>query len=264
MTLITISLLLLYSLAAAAPIGHHDDALKRRQVATLCDQYGVWSGNGYEVHNNNWGKASATSGSQCTYVDSASSGGVSWHTTWTWDGNQDLVKSYAYSGRQFARGHIISSIKSMPTSVSWQYNTSNIGANVAYDIFTAENPDHATSSGDYELMIWCVFDLERGQVGTCSSSLDWLTVCLCRIGLLGDVVPHGSLKGSVSVGGRSWNFYVDTNGAMKVYKFVATSNIDSYNGDPKDFFNYLASNEGYPADTQNLIGMSTNCLAPLP
>ncbi len=48
-----------------------------------------------------------------------------------------------------------------------------------------------------------------------------------------------------------------------VYSFVATSNINSFSGDAKDFFNYLTSNEGYPADTQNLIGMSTDCLVPL-
>ncbi len=176
MKLITISLLLLSSLAAAAPMRPYYHALKRRQVATLCDQYGYWSGNKYEVNNNNWGKASATSGSQCTYVDSADSGGVSWHTTWTWDGNPGRVKSYAYSGRQFAKGHIISSINSMPTSVSWQYDTSNIGANVAYDFFTSENPDHANSGGDYELMIWCVFAPKTGQVGTRNSIVNWLTV----------------------------------------------------------------------------------------
>src|SRR4051794_17426728 len=135
MKLIAISLLLLSSLVAALPMGPHYHPLRRRQVATLCDQYGYWSGNGYEVNNNNWGKSSATSGSQCTYVDSASSGGVSWHTTWTWDGNPGRVKSYAGSERQIAKGPVISSIKSMPTSVSWQYHTGNIGANVAHDFF---------------------------------------------------------------------------------------------------------------------------------
>lgn len=143
--------LLMCSLAVAAPMRR--SSLDRRQVATLCDQFGYWSGNGYEINNNNWGKASATSGSQCTYVDGSSSTGVSWHTTWTWTGGNG-VKSYANSGRQIPKGHTIASINSMPTSVSWQYNTSSIRANVAYDFFTAEDPNHAKSSGDYELMIW--------------------------------------------------------------------------------------------------------------
>jgi xyloglucan-specific endo-beta-1,4-glucanase len=52
------------------------------------------------------------------------------------------------------RGRKITSIGSMQTSVSWSYSTTNIRANVAYDIFTAADPNHSNSSGDYELMIW--------------------------------------------------------------------------------------------------------------
>jgi hypothetical protein len=67
--------LLFSSLAAASPL--QTNSLEPRQQATLCDQYGYWSGNGYEVNNNNWGKSAATSGSQCTYVDGSSSNGIS-------------------------------------------------------------------------------------------------------------------------------------------------------------------------------------------
>jgi xyloglucan-specific endo-beta-1,4-glucanase len=143
---------LLATLTTAVPMG--SSPLHRRQTATLCEKNGYWSGNGYEVNNNNWGADSASSGSQCTYVDSSSSTGVSWHTTWTWEGNEGRVKSYAHSGRQIARGNTIASIKSMPTEVSWNYNTSDVRANVAYDFFTAQDPNHSSSGGDYELMIW--------------------------------------------------------------------------------------------------------------
>ncbi len=143
-------LLFLVSLATATPLA----SLDRRQQATLCDQYGYWSGNGYELNNNNWGRAAATSGSQCTYVDGSSASGVQWHTTWTWRGGENNVKSYPYSGRQVSRGRKIASIGSMQTSVSWSYSTTDIRANVAYDIFTAADPDHVNSSGDYEVMIW--------------------------------------------------------------------------------------------------------------
>lgn len=51
----------LVSLAAATPLG----SLEERQSTTLCGQYSYWSGNGYEVLNNLWGKDAATSGSQC-------------------------------------------------------------------------------------------------------------------------------------------------------------------------------------------------------
>jgi xyloglucan-specific endo-beta-1,4-glucanase len=65
------------------------------------------------------------------------------------------VKSYVYSGRQVTKGNTIAKIKNMPTQIDWNYNTTNgVRANVAYDIFTATDPNHVNSSGDYELMIW--------------------------------------------------------------------------------------------------------------
>lgn len=135
----------------------------RRQAASLCDQYGYYAANGYEFNNNNWGKGAASSGSQCTTVQSTSGSGVSWSTSWTWQGGQDNVKSYANAGKQFAKGLKISNIKSLPTSIQWDYSNRDIRANVAYDVFTAADPNHATSSGDYELMIWYGFRDTRGS-----------------------------------------------------------------------------------------------------
>lgn len=123
------------------------------QVATLCGQYSSYTSGDYEFNNNLWGESEGT-GSQCTYVESDSSSGVSWYTTYTWSGGEYDVKSYAYSGRVIPTGMLISQISSMPTSSSWSYSTTNIRADVAYDLFTASDPNHSTSSGDYELMIW--------------------------------------------------------------------------------------------------------------
>ena len=144
------ALLFFSALAAAAP----STELVARQQKTMCGQYDYWSGNGYEANNNLWGKGSASSGQQCMYIDGSSGNSVAWHTTWNWDGGKDNVKSYVYTGKQVAKGKKISSISSMQTSVSWSYNTNNVRCNVAYDIFTAADPNHSTSSGDYELMIW--------------------------------------------------------------------------------------------------------------
>ena len=144
------TLLFFSSLVAAAP----PFWLNRRQQVTLCEQFGYWSGNGYELNNNLWGQKAATSGSQCTYLDGSSSSGVQWHTMWEWEGGETKVKSYAYSGKQVTRGQKIASIDSMQTSVSWEYDTDSIRANVAYDIFTAADPDHVNTGGDYEVMIW--------------------------------------------------------------------------------------------------------------
>ncbi|KAH6856910.1 concanavalin A-like lectin/glucanase domain-containing protein [Chaetomium sp. MPI-CAGE-AT-0009] len=220
-----LTLFLLATFAASAPAGCYP--LHRRQTATLCETNGYWSGSGYEVNNNNWGAGSATSGSQCTYVDDSSSSSVMWHTTWTWEGNEGRVKSYAYSGKQVAKGNTISSITSMPTQVSWNYNTSDIRANVAYDFFTAEDPNHSNNGGDYELMIW--------------------------LDVFGNITPIGSSMGTVMVAENSWQLYVGDNGGMSVYSFMATSSINSFNADVKAFFNYLEDNDDFPADTQNLI-----------
>ncbi|KAK4143132.1 glycoside hydrolase [Dichotomopilus funicola] len=217
-----LSLLLLSSVAAATPL----TAVDKRQTATLCEQYGYWSGNGYEVNNNNWGK-DAGSGQQCTYVDNASSSGVTWHTTWNWSGGENNVKSYANCGLQVPAGRLVSSINSMKTSVSWTLTNSNVRADVAYDIFTAADPNHDHSSGDYELMIW-----------------------LAR---LGDVYPIGTSQGNVNVAGQNWDLWVGNNGAMKVFSFIAGSPVNSFNADVKEFYTYLESSQGFPSSSQYLL-----------
>ena len=130
------------------------DIIAPRQQKALCGLYDYWSGNGYELLNNLWGKDAATSGSQCTYLEGAFDNNIQWRTTWTWQGGQNNVKSYPYVGRQIPKGRKISTVSKMPTSVTWKYDNENIRANVAYDVFTAEDPNHANSGGDYELMIW--------------------------------------------------------------------------------------------------------------
>ncbi|KAK3985047.1 glycoside hydrolase family 12 protein [Cladorrhinum sp. PSN332] len=220
------SLFLHLAVAAAAP-SSVVTTLETRQQRTLCNLYDYWSGNGYELLNNLWGKDTATSGSQCTYLTSSSNSGISWSTTWTWAGGPDSVKSYVYSGKQITKGRTIQSISSMPSSVSWRYNTENMRANVAYDIFTAADPNHVNSFGDYEVMIW-----------------------LAR---LNNVYPIGSDMGIRSIGGKSYNLWTGMNGNMKVFSFVAVGNQYDWNGDAKLFFNYLSDNEGYPASQQNLI-----------
>ncbi|KAI8934074.1 hypothetical protein NX059_008838 [Plenodomus lindquistii] len=202
----------------------------RRQAASLCSQYAYYAANGYEFNNNLWGQSAATSGNQCTYVQSTSTTGVSWYSTWTWAGGQDNVKSYVNAGRQFATGLLISKIKSLPTTITWNYDqTTNVRANVAYDVFTAQDPNHDKSSGDYELMVW-----------------------LARIG---GVYPIGSKIASVTVAGYGWDLYYGLNGAMKVYSFLPANGAWYYtfSADIKAFYTYLNSNQGFPITTQNLI-----------
>ncbi|CAG8886121.1 unnamed protein product [Penicillium egyptiacum] len=196
------------------------------QQHTLCEQYGYYASGAYSVNNNVWGKDSGT-GSQCLYVNSVLDSGISWSTTWTWSGGANNVKSYPNSGLVNLKKQPVSDIGSIPTSVKWSYDTTDIRADVAYDLFTAADINHDPSSGDYELMIW-----------------------LARYG---EVQPIGSQIGTVTVGGATWELWNGANGSQKTYSFVASNPVKSWSGDIKAFFDYLTENQGYPAKTQNLI-----------
>jgi xyloglucan-specific endo-beta-1,4-glucanase len=192
----------------------------------MCGDQEGYSASGYRVQNNLWGKSAATSGSQCTAFNSASGSSVAWSTTWQWAGGDNNVKSYSYASRDFSK-RPVSQISNMPTTAVWTVSNQNIRANVAYDLFTAADINHATSGGDYELMIW----LSR----------------------YGGVQPIGSYKTTVNVAGRSWSLYVGYNGSMKVFSFVAPGAVSNFSGNIKEFFNYMANSEGFPAGSQNLI-----------
>lgn len=121
----------------------------------LCGQYDYYSSSGYYVNNNAWGSDAASGGSQCTHVDNISDNGVGWHAEWSWSGGETSVKSYPYSGRDLPSAKpLVKDIGSLPTKAEWAYAGDDIKGDVAYDLFTAADPDHDTSSGDYELMIW--------------------------------------------------------------------------------------------------------------
>lgn len=120
---------------------------------TLCEQFAYHSEAGYNFNNNVWGSKFGN-GSQCTHVDEIDSSGVKWHVDWEWQGLKNNVKSYPYAGRELSEKKLISSISSIPTTADWNYNGDGVRANVAYDLFTAEDPNHDTSHGDFELMIW--------------------------------------------------------------------------------------------------------------
>ena len=120
----------------------------------ICEQYGTVEGGGYIVNNNLWGMDMGQ-GSQCTTVNSIDASGVSWSTTWNWSGSEDDVKSYANAGAVITPT-LITDIGNLSTSAEWEYDNMDVRANVAYDLFTAADQGHETSSGDYELMIWCV------------------------------------------------------------------------------------------------------------
>lgn len=212
---------------------------------TLCDQYATYSNGRYTVNNNLWGMSSG-SGSQCTYVDSISNSGVAWHTTWTWSGGDNQVKSYANSQVSLTK-KLVSQISSIPTTVQWSYDNTNTRADVAYDLFTAADPNHVTYSGDYELMIWYEIALFMS---------DWMAFAdWHRLARYGNVQPIGSQIASVNIGGHNWELWYGGS-TQKTYSFVSATPITSFSGNVMDFWNYLTRNHGYPASSQHLISTS--------
>ncbi|KAA8651139.1 hypothetical protein EYZ11_013121 [Aspergillus tanneri] len=195
------------------------------QAATLCDQFATYKQDPFLLNNNLWGQGSGT-GSQCTYFDGASSWEVSWHTSWNWAGGDDQVKSYANAGLEFNK-KLVSEIGSIPTAAEWSYDNTNIKADVAYDLFTAADINHSTSSGDYELMIW--------------------------LGKYGSIQPIGSQIATVDIGGHTWEVWYGGS-TQQTYSFVASNGpVTSFSGDIKNFWDYLTHNHGYPASSQYLI-----------
>lgn len=69
----------LAAVAIASPV----ELAKR---ADFCGQWDTATEGNYIVYNNLWGESAATSGSQCTGVDSYSGTTVAWHTSWSWAG----------------------------------------------------------------------------------------------------------------------------------------------------------------------------------
>ena len=120
---------------------------------SLCGQFAYHDDGNYLFNNNIWGQNLGT-GTQCLYIDYVDPSSTSWHVDWAWEGSFNDVKSYPYSGCYLPEKRTLSAIKRIPTTAKWQYDGQDVRANVAYDLFTAADPNHDTAHGDYELMIW--------------------------------------------------------------------------------------------------------------
>ncbi|EMD94846.1 glycoside hydrolase family 12 protein [Bipolaris maydis ATCC 48331] len=202
------------SLALAVPAS----SIQKR--ADFCDQWGSQVNGAYTTYNNLWGKADATSGSQCTGVDGLSGNTLKWHTSWSWAGGQGKVKSFANVVTNINKKSL-ASIKSLPSVWQWTYTGNNIIADVAYDLFTSSTP---TGSEEYEVMIW-----------------------LAALGGAGPISATGSPIATVTLAGNSWKLYNGKNGQMNVFSFVAEKQVQNFSGDLMDFLKYLTSKQGLPS-----------------
>jgi hypothetical protein len=74
---------------------------------------------------------------------------------------------------------------------------------------------------------------------------------------MGGVSPIGTSVGTAPVDGLDWDLWIGYNGATKVFSFVAPQEpLNRFNSDIKQFFNYVANTQGFPAETQYLLSES--------
>ncbi|TFK50155.1 Xeg-Edgp [Heliocybe sulcata] len=221
------------SLLVFAPLG--------LAAAQMCGQWDTATGGHFTLYQNLWGEGDASSGSQCSWLNSTSGDCITWGTHWSWQGGQYNVKSFANAALSMTPTRL-SAVSTIPTTWRYTYTgTSGAVADVAYDMFLS------TSSGgtaDYEVMVW-----------------------LDALGGAGPISSSGSPIATPTIGGHSWNLYSGPNGQMTVYSFVTTSTITSFSGDLAQFFQYLEANEGVSssqylnsiqAGTEPFVGTNAN------
>ncbi|KAH7145401.1 glycoside hydrolase family 12 protein [Dactylonectria estremocensis] len=202
----------LATVAAASPTR----TLQKRET-TWCDNWGSLETGGFTIYHNNWGADQATSGSQCTTFDSITDSSVTWSTSWSWAGGSSSVKSYANVALEDVNLQL-SAISSIPSTWTWTYTGTDIVANVAYDLWLASS---AGGDNEYEIMIW-----------------------LAALGGAGPISSTGSAVDTATIAGSSWDVYSGNNGEVDVFSFVATTDINSFDGDLNEFFTYLTTNQG--------------------
>ncbi|TRM60180.1 concanavalin A-like lectin/glucanase domain-containing protein [Schizophyllum amplum] len=239
-------------LAAAALLVNANPVVseKRQDTAEHCGQWDVVTYNQYSLLLDQWGKDNAESGQTCASITSASGDSIAWTTTFTWTGTSDTgVKAYPNLQLDDVSGQI-GSISSMPTSWSWSLTdaSSDIVANIAYDIFTSST---AGGSNEFEIMIW----MANYNAGPISYTYN----------AEGNPTPVAE---SVSIAGSTWDVYHGSNGSNEVYSFLTSdgSEVTSFDGDAYDFFSYLISDQGFStsqylttfqAGTEQTLGSGT-------
>ncbi|KAJ5085970.1 hypothetical protein N7532_010741 [Penicillium argentinense] len=183
----------------------------------FCDQWGSIQTGSYILYNNLWGQSYDTSGTQCTGVDSLSGSNIAWHSSWSWSGSSSQVKSFANVALQFTAKQL-SAVSSIKSAFKWSSSTTDVVADVAYDMFLSSTAD---GDNEYEIMVW-----------------------LAALGGAGPISSTGSAIATTTINGVSWNLYEGKNGDMTVYSFVASSTVNSFSGDMLEFFTYLENNQG--------------------
>lgn len=81
-----------------------------------------------------------------------------------------------------------------------------------------------------------------------------------RLDRYGGIQPLGSHIADTHIDGVKWHVWNGSQPIMgteqQTYTFLAAKPQHNFNGDVKDFFNYLAKTYAYPAESQYLISKS--------
>ena len=101
-------------LASAAPA--ELEARQSIDTSTHCGQWDVVTAGQYSLLLDQWGRDSATSGSQCANLVSLSGSTVSWRTNWSWTGGSG-VKSCTNIQLNQGINKQLSAISSMPVGL---------------------------------------------------------------------------------------------------------------------------------------------------
>ncbi|OBZ71677.1 Endoglucanase-1 [Grifola frondosa] len=190
---------------------------------TLTGPFDCLPAGSFTLCQNLWGRTAGV-GSQNSTLISTSGNSISWLTDYTWAEAPNNVKSYANVLHNTAMG------------MQWSYEveSSGIRADVSYDIWTGvpSSGSPASSASSFEIMIW--------------------------LSGLGGIQPVGSqIVSGISLAGYTWNLWRGPNANWQVLSFVsADGNINDFNADLKDFFDYLIANQGV-ASTQFLQAIQT-------
>ncbi|KAJ2962615.1 hypothetical protein NQZ79_g2266 [Umbelopsis isabellina] len=215
LTLFVSAMTLLASTASAAPL---------QKRAQLCGQYSTQTEGQYIVNQDEWNEGAATSGSQCSQVNSLTGNDLAWQTSWTWAGGSGQVKSYANAGLNFTPTQI-SAITTIPIKFYWTYSGSNLVADVSFDMFTSSS---SSGAHENEIMVW-----------------------LTALGGALPITSTGDSIGTVTVAGTTFKLYSGPNGSTTVWSFVAESAVNNMAADLIDFYDYLTSN-GHISSSQYL------------
>jgi len=71
-------------------------------------------------------------------------------------------------------------------------------------------------------------------------------IWLSALGGAGPISTTGSPIATPTIAGKQFRLYKGPNGQMTVFSFVATSAINSFNGDVNEFLKYLRTSQGLP------------------